>query len=482
MAANALNQEVQVIVDVRDDGGNGGHISTSQNDDQTYTDALNTRPNQTSNTTNSMNMLNRRISLTLLLALVLSTVSFAQSRNRNQPAPPPPTGPVTVPSDVQFEFIKTYDLNRINSILNDELTAFMSSATMKAAEFDGQIPKATYPVNLYRVRYRTVVPEMGNKPVMATGLIAIPDKGIAGAQTLPVVSYQHGSVFHRDEIPSIIENSIEARLVVSTFATQGYVVIAADYIGMGDSELPASYFMMESTQQAMLDMYMAGKDVLASKSITMSDFFIFGWSQGGWNTMAFLKKLESIGQNPTAAATAAAPSDMLLSVLSAIQYPRDIDAIWAPYFHVETMRAKEYYFSLPGLTASMVKEDYLEAQNKARNKEMSLEEFFSTTPTRISSVLKPEFFEESKKGTGIYLDYLRAMDVYRWSIQTPLINYFGHKDEVVTVYNATQIANYSNQLGSTVKAVSAGDNADHRSTFVYAMIHGKAMFDSFVNK
>jgi len=48
----------------------------------------------------------------------------------------------------------------------------------------------------------------------------------------------------------------------------------------------------------------------------------------------------------------------------------------------------------------------------------------------------------------------------------------------VSIFNATQIANYTNQLGSDVKAISAGAEADHRSTFIYANIHAKEFFDS----
>ena len=64
------------------------------------------------------NMLQRSATLTLVLTLVLSTLSLAQSRGRTQPAPAQPTGPVAVANGVQYEFIATYDLNRLGRILN----------------------------------------------------------------------------------------------------------------------------------------------------------------------------------------------------------------------------------------------------------------------------------------------------------------------------------------------------------------------------
>ena len=103
-----------------------------------------------------------------------------------------------------------------------------------------------------KVTYHSIVPEMGNKKTIATGMVAFP---VVSSTRLPMVSYQHGTVFDKSYVPSQPENSEETRLAVATFASQGYVVIAADYFGRGDSTLPDSYLVKGSTVRANWDFY-----------------------------------------------------------------------------------------------------------------------------------------------------------------------------------------------------------------------------------
>jgi len=126
---------------------------------------------------------------------------------------------------------------------------------------------------------------MGNKETIATGMVAFP---VVSSTRLPMVSYQHGTVFDKSYVPSQPENSEETRLAVATFASQGYVVIAADYFGRGDSTLPDSFFVKGSTVQANWDFYCAAQDLVARSGIEVTQFFVSGWSQGGWVTMHHL--------------------------------------------------------------------------------------------------------------------------------------------------------------------------------------------------
>src|ERR1035437_6066055 len=117
-----------------------------------------------------------------------------------------------VSSGVKYQYIATYDVTRLNSILTAEAAKF--------SEFKVTYPPATYAVKLYRVIYNSVIPEFNNRPTLASGLIAIPDNG---KDKMPVVSYQHGTVFGKTDVPSFPEESIEARLMVAQFASQGYI-------------------------------------------------------------------------------------------------------------------------------------------------------------------------------------------------------------------------------------------------------------------
>jgi acetyl esterase/lipase len=138
---------------------------------------------------------------------------------------------------LKYQLIGVYDQGRLDHILGPEVDEFMESSTQPVA-FKDRFPAAKYPVRLYRVEYQSSIPEFGNRKTRASGLIAIP---IADAKTLPLVSYQHGTVFNKLDVPSHPENSMETRIMIAQFAAQGYVVIAADYFGRGISDLPDSY-------------------------------------------------------------------------------------------------------------------------------------------------------------------------------------------------------------------------------------------------
>jgi hypothetical protein len=112
------------------------------------------------------------------------------------------------------------------------------------SDFPMKYPPAENAVKLYKVLYNTVVPEDNNRVVQVSGLIALPSENPA---QLPLVSYQHGTVFSRSEVPSSIEESMETRMIIARFAGHGYAVIAADYIGKGISKEPDSWLVREST-------------------------------------------------------------------------------------------------------------------------------------------------------------------------------------------------------------------------------------------
>ena len=209
-----------------------------------------------------------------------------------------------VAAGVRYRTIGTYDQARLAAILDKGLDAFMGGSTMNAADLKGRFAAPRHAVTLYEVQFDSVIPEWENQPTLGSGLLAIPADG---RTSHPLVSYQHGTVFGRDEVPSRPDNSYETQLALAAFASQGYAVIGADYFGLGPSQLPNCYMVPQSTVQAMLDHHRASQAVLAALGQSTPQFFVWGWSQGGWCTMQFLRRLETLGIPVTAAATVSAP-------------------------------------------------------------------------------------------------------------------------------------------------------------------------------
>ena len=386
----------------------------------------------------------------------------------------------SVTSGVRFQYIKTFDIKKLNSILSQELEAFLATSTAGPKAFADSFPPASCAVKLYRVAYNSVIPELGNRPTMASGLVAIPENGL---DSMPVVMYQHGTVFSKYEVPSVPDSSSETRIMIARFAAQGYIVIAADYFGRGLSDLPDSYLVNRSTQQACVDMLAAAKAVLASKKIKTGPFFISGWSQGGWATMTFLHKLESLDITVTAAATASAPVDIAVTMNRWLNNYQPVDAVYLPACVALQVLAQEYYLRQNGLAESAIRPEYLQASRNLYSNNINWTTFRKLTRDKLQDFMKPEFMASGDIGDSPYWQTLEQSQAYRWRSHTPLKNYYGGLDEVVPTYIATLPEAFHKVLGcGPTKAVYAGDKADHRATFIYAVLHQKPWFDGFLQK
>ena len=272
--------------------------------------------------------------LALLLVAALAPPALAQA------------APQAVASGVRYELIARWDVAKLNQILDADTPKFFGTAVTYTP--------ATNAVRLYRVTYNSVIPEQGNRPTVATGLLAVPE--VAGT-SLPLVSYQHGTVYGKQQVPSYPDQSPETQLMIAQFAGQGYLLIGADYFGMGGSTEPEGYMVKASHQQATHDMLLAARAVLAQMKLTPTRLDIAGWSQGGFVTMAFLERLEAVGEPVTAAATASAPVDVMATLNGFLFFPRKNDADWVTTLFILSSFSFENYYRVPGLARSLIAPD-----------------------------------------------------------------------------------------------------------------------------
>lgn len=97
--------------------------------------------------------------------------------------------PVEVSSSVSYQLVARWDAERLNRILVPDTPSF--------AGINVFYTPARHAVDLYRISYDSVIPERGNKPTRASGLLAIPD---TEKRSWPMVSYQHGTVYGHNEV------------------------------------------------------------------------------------------------------------------------------------------------------------------------------------------------------------------------------------------------------------------------------------------
>jgi hypothetical protein len=377
------------------------------------------------------------------------------------------SGPVKLSSQLQYQWLGRWDQTRLNTILTVDIPKF-SGVTQSYTP-------ARNAVNLYRVTYTSVVPERGNRPVTTTGLVAVPD---TADTALPMVSYQHGTVYGKQQVPSFPEQSDETQLMIAQFAGQGYIVIGADYFGMGDTKEPEGYMVKQSHQQATYDMLVASQSVLQQLKRSSTKLFLSGWSQGGFVTMAMLEKLEGMGYKVQAAATASAPVDVFLALNGALLFPRKIDAPWMTTTVILTAFAYENYYGVPGLARSLINDDVYEVSRKLYTREPVNA---ADVPTDLKKLVRPAYFDAQFFAESAYGRLLADKgNAYRWVVKTPVRNYYGDVDEAITVGVGQMAMHYQQAMGNgnpKVEAISTGPTT-HRGTYARAAAQWKQWFDT----
>ncbi|MGA1804194.1 alpha/beta hydrolase family protein [Rhizobium sp. HT1-10] len=395
----------------------------------------------------------RSVLCILLLALGVSPAFAAQA------------GPIAVGSGIRYELLATWDVDKLNTILKTDTPAF--------AGITVAYTPARNAVRLYRITYSSVIPEMGNKPTVTSGLLAVPD---TDGKSFPTVSYQHGTVYGREQVPSFADQSPETQLMIAQFAGQGYLLIGADYFGLGISTEPEGYMVKGSHQQATYDLLIASRAVLADMKLSSDKLFLAGWSQGGFVTMAMLEKLEAAGVKVDGAATASAPLDVYALMEGFLVYPRKFDAVWLNSIVILSSFAYENYYGVPGLAHSLLTDEYYDIAKKAYDRQPFTA---SDITTDLHKLIRPEYFDPQYFANSAFGKLIMTAQSYRWVIKSPVRNYYGETDEAITTGVGRMAMTYAQSMGSgntNVEAVSTGPTT-HRGTFATAVPQWKIWFD-----
>ncbi|MBX9930728.1 MAG: prolyl oligopeptidase family serine peptidase [Methylobacterium sp.] len=397
--------------------------------------------------------------LTRIVALLVAVTAFFGCRATHAQ-----NGPVRVASGVQYESMGRWDVDKLNQILSVDTPAFAGIAVAYTP--------ARNAVRLYRVTYPSVIPEQGNRPTVASGLLAVPD---TTGTAFPMVSYQHGTVYGKQEVPSFPDQSPETQLMIAQFAGQGYLVIGADYFGLGSSPESEGYMVKGSHQQATYDMVLASRAVLDDLKLSASKLFLSGWSQGGFVTLAMLEKLEGIGMPVTAAATASAPADVFVALNGFLNFPRKIDASWVGTLFILSAFSFETYYGIPGLARSVLNDAYCETSRKAYAREPIDP---ASIPTDLRRLVRANYFDPHYFANSAYGRLVAETQAYRWVLRTPVRTFYGETDEAIRTELGQLPMTYQLALGNDrVKAVSTGPTT-HRGTFAKAVPQWKDWFDT----
>lgn len=153
---------------------------------------------------------------------------------------------------------------------------------------DINFPDKNNPASAISYVYHSVDPQ--GKPVDLSAIIYIPDGALNGTTPLKGISLtNHGTIASNAQCPT------EAAQFEGALAWKNYAIIMPDYYGFGESsDRPQGYLDAESTARNSIDAYIAAVELLKDRNVEIPDnLYSFGYSQGGFNSMANLKYVSS---------------------------------------------------------------------------------------------------------------------------------------------------------------------------------------------
>jgi hypothetical protein len=339
-------------------------------------------------------------------------------------------------------------------------------------------------VFLYKIRYET--PDLYGVTDTASGLLVVPD--IAGQ--LPLVCYQHGTVGEKSQIPSNLQSEA---VIAMAFSSLGYVVIAPDYLGLGDARGFHPYMHAESEASVAIDMIKATKNFAPAISLDLSNqLFISGYSQGGHAAMALFRELE-MNHTQDLPVTAAAPMSGPYSVSGVMvdqlflpdpyfypsYLPYTLNSYQMAYGNIYTNLSDIYRPGYDTLVQDFLDQNISLGQLNDRLINKLTQDFGASIPRMIFLDSVQTLIRTDS--THPFNVAMRLNDVYDWTPQAPMRMFYCEADDQVFYQNSIFADSVMNARGAAdVKAVSVGATLNHVGCATPAGLNTIFFFNPFL--
>ncbi len=275
---------------------------------------------------------------------------------------------------------------------------------------------------IYKVVYNTTVE--GEK-ITASGLVCTPDT----EGDYPVLSFQHGTITDKSAVASENPHVLNNQLV-ELIASMGFIVVIPDYPGFGESaQIPHPYLIKEPTVQSVVDMLRAVKETSSHSEFGITgikdEYYLFGYSQGGWATLATHKALEKdypAEFNLAGSFCGAGPYniyDLFVQMLSLTEYPM-------PSYIAYIINAYFHYDQFTNSLQEILQESYAENLPNLFNGTLSLGEINSQLTMILSELLTSDFLSgyASSPSYSTVREAMKANSIDAWNTSVPI--FFGH--------------------------------------------------------
>ena len=323
-------------------------------------------------------------------------------------------------------------------------------------------------VDMYKVTYTT--PDVFGVQDTASGLLVLPDDY---TKAYPSLIYHHGTIDNKQDVPSNLAGGFQ---LATVFGGVGYVTLAPDFLGLGESRGFQLYVHADTEASASVDMYRA----LLNYGGTNADFFIneqlflTGYSQGGHASMASQRLINQQYADEievTAAAHMSGPYSISEAMIESTL--GDEPFFFGAYLANVILSYQIAYGNIYDSLEEIFQPQYVPLVEQYRDGEIGLFVLNDSINTRLlaetGTVVPNNILQDSIVQIARTLpdghpiaEALRDNDVYDFVPEAPTRLYYCMADDQVTFRNAIIADSAMNAAGAAnVQAFDVNSNADH---------------------
>ncbi len=339
-----------------------------------------------------------------------------------------------------------------------------------------QVPfTLTHNVRAVKISYITIDPD-GNF-TEATGAVYLPET----TGEFPIICFQHGTQTQRYFVPSIGAGNSDAGLAGAVAASMGYICVAADYLGLGDSYIVPPFLLAENSAITVIDMLRASDKYFESQGIaTDGSLYLTGYSQGGHVTLATHREIEQNYSDEfqvTASAPLAGPYDLASTIDTVMEWGTYNQPILFTYL----MNSYNHYYGWDRLN-EIFQEPYASEIPGYFDGSQAMASINLKLPQSLESLLQEKFIADYKSGAEE--DLKKALldnSLMNFIPTAPMLLIHGDQDKTVPHFNALNLMNYYESSGKTNMELMIVEG-DHVSAAEAAIVGAMAWFETLRNK
>ena len=296
-------------------------------------------------------------------------------------------------------------------------------------------------VTVMQIEYETPGVK-GDERSNASAALLLPSGVHCPSNPYPLIAYARGTAIEKAHTNATMRLP-DIQVLMAVFASQGYVVVATDYLGYARSNYPYHPFMhADTTANTVMDSLRAARNTAHLRGITLSDkVMLTGFSQGGHASLATQRRIEAdhTGEfNVVATAHLVGPYEVSKALINGVSQPIGGVQALVPFQIVSWQKIYGDVYAQASDVFNAPYDSSIETLMPIVNYPLDLGKLPRGTPEEAKNAMfKPAYLrdlvENPANGTIVAA---KKQDVLGWDPKAPMMLCSGKNDPVVKFFHA----------------------------------------------